>query len=297
MTDDRFASIMQRLEAWADADDNIRAVIVTGSSSRADRSADRFSDRDVELIVRRPDALLDNDEWIHGLAPVMVAQYLDNDDIDHPPTRLVFFEGARKVDFTIADPSRVQEMIETRQLNPLYQRGFRVLVDKDGFAGTLPAPGGSHIVTESPTQESFDAVITEFWFEAAHMPTYLARGDLWVVKFRDQTMKAMLLQMIEWHALATRGTNVDTWYIGTRMQRWADPGAWHDVYSCFGRFDREDSYRAALATMRLFDRLALVVAETFGCAYEDRAERSVLPYVEDMGEHIMKETPDLAGRT
>jgi hypothetical protein len=37
---------------------------------------------------------------------------------------------------------------------------------------------------------------------SAHIPPYLARGELWVVKFRDGTMKRMLLRLVEWDALA-----------------------------------------------------------------------------------------------
>lgn len=35
---------------------------------------------------------------------------------------------------------------------------------------------------------------------------HLLREELWVVKARDWTMKVMLLQMLEWHAVATSAT-------------------------------------------------------------------------------------------
>lgn len=42
-------------------------------------------------------------------------------------------------------------------------------------------------------------------------------GTRSVVKFRDWTMKTDLLKMIEWHARATQGDQLDVWYIGTKM--------------------------------------------------------------------------------
>ena len=226
--EDRHAGIVARVLAWAERDDNIRALILTGSTTRAPGAADRFSDRDIEIIARDPAPLLDDDGWIHAIAPVWVALYLEN-GIDDPDTRLVFFEGGRKVDFCISGPGRLSGMVETGRLDSLYERGYRVLMDKDGLAGHLPAPSGAPPRTNLPTAREFADTVTEFWFEAAHMPGYLTRQDLWVVKFRDWTMKTMLLRMLEWHAVASSGPDTDVWYIGTKMKRWLDDATWTEV--------------------------------------------------------------------
>ena len=58
--------------------------------------------------------------------------------------------------------------------------------------------------------------------EVCPHPPYLARGELWVVKFRDGTMKRMLLRLVEWDALApsvprpTSGTSGPTCETGRR---------------------------------------------------------------------------------
>ena len=44
---DTHADLIERIVAWAETDENLRAVIMTGSSSRADDTTDRFSDRDI----------------------------------------------------------------------------------------------------------------------------------------------------------------------------------------------------------------------------------------------------------
>jgi aminoglycoside 6-adenylyltransferase len=276
-SEDRHAVIMAALLQWAQGDENIRAMVQTGSSSRSPGATDRFSDRDLELICRDPTPLLTDDAWIHAIAPVWVALYLANDPGDFE-TRLVFFEGGRKVDFTIADRSHLAAMIETGCLDPLYERGYRVLLDKDGLTADLPAPSGRAPSLPLPTEAEFAATVTEFWFEAAHMPTYLTRDDLWVVKLRDGTMKAMLLRMLEWHAVFTQGPDTDVWHIGTKMQRWADPETWAELQGIFGRFDAADSVRALKATMRLFTRLTHEVADRARFAVPE-AERHIQAYV------------------
>jgi aminoglycoside 6-adenylyltransferase len=182
---------------WAQRDDNVLALITTGSTARADGRRDEFSDLDVELVTRDPQQLLDDDAWFEAFGEVWVTMRFD--ELDYP-TRLVVYEGGSKVDFTVAGVRRLEEM--TERLDPLYERGYRVLVDKASLAGGLPPASGALRPHATPVQSEFDAVIEEFWFEVTHLPGYLARGELWVVKFRDWTMKEDLLKMLEWHTVA-----------------------------------------------------------------------------------------------
>jgi aminoglycoside 6-adenylyltransferase len=275
---DPHAEIIERLVSWARADTNIRALIQTGSSSQTTGTTDRFSDRDIEIIALDVAPLLTDDAWIHAIGPVWVGLYLENDPGDFE-TRLVFFEGSRKVDFTIADRSRIDKMVASRRLNDLYERGYQLLLDKDDLAAGLPEATGAAPKRSLPTATEFTDTVTEFWFEAAHMPTYLVREDLWVVKFRDWTMKEMLLRMLEWRALATNGPETDTWCIGTRMKQWLDAETWNEVNDVFGRFDRVDAWRGLLASLRLFTRLTRETAELLGFDYPVDAERHITSYI------------------
>jgi aminoglycoside 6-adenylyltransferase len=285
MASDRHKQLIERLLAWANDDENLRAVIVTGSWSRGGGSSDQFSDRDIEIIARDPKPLLDDDSWIHDLAPVWVSLYLTNDD--DPETRLVFFEDALKVDFTISDSQRLHQMVSYGVLNDLYERGYQVLLDKDGIASELPRAIGKHPRLALPTEAEFGAVVSEFWFEAAHMPTYLSRDELWVVKQRDGTMKNMLLRMIEWHALVMQGAEADVWYIGTKMKRWVDPDIWQELDAIYGHFDRQDSFRSIVATMTLFSRLTHEVADPLRLNWPEHSEHHIMEYVLGMGPAIL----------
>lgn len=275
---DRHVEVIARLVAWAERDHNIRALIQTGSSSRPTGSADRFSDRDIEIVARDPAPLLADDAWIHAIAPVWIAQYLENDPGDFE-TRLVFFEGGCKVEFTLADCTRIEAMVETGTLDGLYERGCRVLLDKDGLAGGLPTPSNAPPKHSLPARAEITRTVTEFWFEAAHMPIYLIRDELWVVKFRDWTMKEMLLRMLEWHSIATRGPDTETWSIGTKMKQWLDAETWNEVHDVFSRFDRADAWRGLGAVMALFTRLTRETASLLEIGYPVAAERSVTAYV------------------
>ncbi len=166
-------------------------------------------------------------------------------------------------------------MIDGRKLDPLYERGYRVLLDKSGVTAGLPAASYGFPVAGLPTQEKFSALVEEFWFEAFHVPEYLARGELWLVKQRDWTMKELLLRMIEWHAVARNAGPIDVWHIGTRLHEWTDRETSAELQGVFGRFDATDARRAFEATTRLFGRLSREVAQRADLDYPQRVESQI----------------------
>jgi aminoglycoside 6-adenylyltransferase len=269
------ATLRSSVVAWAHAEENVLALIATGSTSKTDARSDEFSDLDLEVIARDPKRLLDDDSWFARFGEVWVVLRLEQ---QHYPTRLVIYDGGSKVDFTVAGRERIEEMRDG--LDPLYERGYQVLLDKDGTTGDLPRATGAYPVRALPAQTEFDAVVEEFWFEAAHMPRYLARDDLWVVKFRDWTMKTNLLQMLEWQAVARAdGRPLDVWYIGTRMKDWLDADTWQRLHKVFGRFERRDAWRAVLASADLFGPASREVAATVGLSHADLLERRIRSYL------------------
>jgi aminoglycoside 6-adenylyltransferase len=195
------------------------------------------------------------------------------------PTWLVFYEGGNKVDFTLADTKRLSDMIETERLDGLYDRGFRVIVDKQGITKQLPEASGKVSIDSRPTQAEFTAVVEEFWFEGAHIPRYLSRNELWVVKVRDRTMKENLLKMLEWHAIATSDEPLDVWYIGSHMKDWADRDTWEELGKTFAHFDAKDSWRGLIATMNLFRRVARETADRAGLEYPSEVDQGVTKYI------------------
>ncbi|MBS0224387.1 MAG: aminoglycoside 6-adenylyltransferase [Proteobacteria bacterium] len=270
--DDVLASILR----WAGGREDVAAAILTGTLARNDRSADAFSDIDIEIIAHDPRLLAEDDRWLSVFADPVTVLHLEQDD--GWPTRLAIYDDGMdgtKVDFTLAAPRRLQEMISDRRLNALYTRGYRVLLDKDGVTKGLPPPTGDVPRRSLPTKEEFRRRVEEFWFEAFHIPKYLARGELFLVKRRDWTMKELLLEMMEWHALALNPTPVDIWHLGARLRQWTDPGTWRDLHRTFARFDADDARRAFEETTALYGRLAREVARKAGFPYPETVEAKI----------------------
>ncbi|MCC2279931.1 aminoglycoside 6-adenylyltransferase [Streptomyces sp. ET3-23] len=268
-----------RVLDWARTRPDIRAVLRTGSRARRDGTADAVSDHDIELYTTDPEQYADSDAWVGALGPVLVSVGLEG-PWDNP-ARLVFFEDGVKADFQVLPVSRLAEMAAAG-LDEVHVRGYEVLFEHDGAAAALPAAPGGPPAAELPDAREFHELCAEFWFEMAHLPRCLARGELWVAKSRDWTAKELLQTMIEWHALTRHGAEHDVWYGGTRMRRWAAPGVWDRLPETFGGFTAEDILRGARATADLFAELAKEVAGTHGFPYPEKAERAIRPALDEL---------------
>ncbi|MGD9480353.1 aminoglycoside 6-adenylyltransferase [Shinella sp. G-2] len=268
-------AILSAIQAFAERSPLVDALVLTGSLARMDGSADALSDIDVEFVSSDPAALGREDGWLREIGPLVTVLRLEPDGDQDWATRLAIYEDGTKVDFTLAGRERIAAMRRDGELDALYERGYRVLLDKPGLTAGLPAAGGGFPAVELPSAEAYRAAVEEFWFEAVHIPKYLARGELWLVKERDGTMKSLLLAMMEWHAAATAAAPVDTWHIGTRLRQWVDPRTWDDLQETFGRFDRDDTERAFVATTALYGRLARTVAQKLGYTYPADVEKAI----------------------
>ena len=279
-------AILQNIFSWAQANGAIQALVLTGSLARGDGLADPLSDIDIELIADDPNLLMSDSGWVSQIGKLVTVLPLNPSTEQRWATRLAIYSGGTKVDYTLAAPARIREMVRQQKLDPLYERGYRILLDKAALTIELPSPSGRVATVTLPTNEEFRAVVEEFWFEAAHVPKYLVRGELWLVKQRDQTMKALLLQMLEWHAVSLRP--IDVWHIGTRMKEWIDKPTWDELQQAFGRFDAADSIKAFKATVALYSRLAKEVARSGGLEYPASVESGIMSICRPLLERLEK---------
>ena len=159
---------VEAITRWALADDNIRAVVLTGSIARGDQ--DDLSDVDIELYLRDPSDLLNRRDWYNRFGDLLAVEELPNPG--WVPTRLLYFVDG-KIDFAIGDLASFGAST--------YSRPFRVLVDKDRRADAL-AVAQENRECHSPSAEKFAECLN--WFAAAALmqAKLIVRGEPWLAK-------------------------------------------------------------------------------------------------------------------
>ena len=264
--------------AWAAQQPAIRAALVAGSLARSVQPADEWADLDLEIFVGDFQPYFEDTAWLHQFGTLWVCLHVPTGDGD--PQLLTVYDGGHKVDFTFFRVDELARLVDTQTLFDSQQRGYRVLLDKDGLATHLPTPLDDPPLPTPPAEDEFLATVNAFWFGAIYVAKQIRRRNLWVVKYRDWTMKVQLLTMLEWHAQIVH--RHDTWHDGHFMPLWVDEATWTAIQGIFGHLDANDSWRALLATMRLFSTLAQATAQQVDYPYPYDLENNAASYIRQL---------------
>ncbi len=271
-----YQTLTERFVRWADGEGDVRAVVQVGSRARTDRAADEWSDVDLIVAAHAPDQHLAEARFCGQIAPVwlsVLSRTAGND-----PERLVLFEGGYAMDFVFVPAESLRRAADAGIVPDGFQRGCRVLLDKDQIAARLVPDHFDRPTRRSPEPGEYEAACDSFWYIAAYIAKQIRRGDPWLVKVRDTNLKEVLLRMIEWHTLSRDA--VDVWHMGRFMESWADPRVLGDVPATFGHYDLADSSAALLRAAALFEWLARETAERGGFDYRSDRYDAVRAYVE-----------------
>lgn len=277
--------MLNKIINWAQSDDAIRTMLLVGSRARNAERVDAFSDFDLALFVTDPQKYITDDGWMRGIDEVWVyiPEKVCVDGKDYP-TRLVIFKDGLKVDFAFYSIDVIKKLTQQKELPAQYSLGYKILLDKDNLTTGMKAPIFKIPASQKPSQQEFENLVNEFFFETYHVAKHLCRNDLWHAKFRDWTTKELLLRMIEWHEKAMHGWDLDTCQHGKRMQEWAGKETLDALSNCFAHFDAGDSWKALIVTINLFRRLAMDTAEHLGYNYPMGADKNITMFVQKVME-------------
>jgi aminoglycoside 6-adenylyltransferase len=252
-----FPAPVERMIAWAQSEAAIRAMLLVGSRARTtDHPPDEWADHDLTLYATHVPIDPASRQWAEAFGVVWF--YIPTTFEDGTPHPLIVYDGAQKVDVSFEAVGHLAAMIADQRLDDPMQRGYRVLIDKDGLTAKLPPP--TPPVFTPPTEDEYQRVFDGFWFGTLYVALQIRRRNLWVVKFREGTARESLLRMLEWHAEST-------WHDGHYMVDWLDPALYAKVGDLFGGFDAAASWRSLRAMIALFTRAAGDVAERCKFAY------------------------------
>jgi aminoglycoside 6-adenylyltransferase len=139
-----YEQLLDRFVAWAQAQPDIRAIMIIGSRARAERPADEWSDLDLWVVTADPDRLLSQSDWLENVGTAWIS-HREPTATGGMVERRVLFEGGLDVDFVPA-PVALARQIAAEGWPPEFagviRRGARFVLDKDGLAAELNiAPG------------------------------------------------------------------------------------------------------------------------------------------------------------
>jgi aminoglycoside 6-adenylyltransferase len=310
---ERSELILSKLVAWGASRDDLRAIAVVGSRARSDHPADRWSDLDVIVMVRRPKRYLDGSRWFAEIETPWLAvrqpTVVGGQQIFH-----ITFEGGTKVDLVLVSSiafSMAARAMETLRRHPsllallakiarerlatlsdLLNRGFRFALDKDRIGDRLESGGLAVPPRRPPSQEEFLDLVERFLSEQVSFALKMRRGEFFVTKtFGEPRLMELLLQMIEWHTQVTSDRWSPVFEHGRFLEEWAPPFVIERLRGAFPRYDPADIWRARLASLDLFRLLAVETGARLGYAYPTKLEETVMTWVRDQARESEADHP------
>lgn len=280
-TNSAYEQLERNFVAWAQSQPDIRVAIVIGSRARDNHPADEWSDLDLILFTTKPTSYASRQDWLEQIGEVWLAVLNHTGQGD--PEWLVLFADCLKVDVVLAAIPEIysstvtlSQMMKASPYQFVFERGVRVLFDKNTHQNELAVPISKSTPLFQPTPDEFIRIINQALLSMVRVVKFLKRGELWRAKqLCDFELKQRLLTMLEWHARAINGLDHDTWHEGQFLEEWADPRALKALPGTFATYDLEGLQQALFATLALFRRLATETAGRLGYQYPRLADERI----------------------
>jgi aminoglycoside 6-adenylyltransferase len=280
--------VLDRLTAWAAADPNIRALILEGSRANPRSRIDAYSDYDVAIVVADRAPFDESDAWERWLGEPLIHWGDSGDDDGIVRTmRLVIYESGTRIDYCILTPDALARMKALGRLPPIFDTGYRVLLDKDGITAGLPAATHDTHVPRPPDAAEFARWIDDFWIDAAYVAKSLCRGERLPAKHGLSLLVLWhLRRLLEWRAAVDDGWTLPAGRHGRGLQARVSPERWKQLEATFSGADVAADWRALWQALDLHRELAGEVASALGFDYPHQRDAGVTSYLRALSQAV-----------
>lgn len=273
---DRFADIKKKITEYAYQDDDVKAIIAIGSSTREDVKADEYSDLDLIIVTEDPE------KWYSGEYPKMLGEV--NISFIEPTLgggkeRRCIYDADRDVDMIIFTSDQFNEALKKGVASWVMNRGYNVLYDAISIENAIDIYVEKGHSTPNMSAEEFENVVNDFYFHNIWACKKLLRGELWSAKMCvDSYLKNYLLKVIELYCY--EADERDVWHDGRFLDKWAGEHICNELSKCFAHYEKQDVLSALKATHNLFEEITRKIATKNGYGYPDKAEKCARAYLE-----------------
>lgn len=272
---DRFSEIKRRLIECAQKDNDIRAIIAIGSSTRDVARADEYSDLDLFIVTESVD------EWYSGEYPRRLGEVsitFIEPTLGGGRERRCIYDEDKDVDMIVMTPNRFEEALKAGVCSWVMNRGYSILYDVNSYEDEIKKYVNSDISHPEMPEEEFDNIVNDFYFHTIWASKKLKRGELWSAKMCvDAYLKNYLLKMIETYCYEIEGK--DVWHDGRFLDKWAGKSITEELPGCFAHYNAEDIKAALFATCGLFERITREIANKKRYMYPEKAAACARRYM------------------
>ncbi len=250
----------------ANEDDNIRAVLMTGSRANPDCPVDIYQDFDIVYFVKDVAPYWDNDAWIEAKFGKPAFMQKPESMSFIPPDN----NGNYAYLMMCPDGNRIDLQI-TKDVYVDDGEPAILLLDKDG---TFPkiSVAKDYWYIEKPNQKFFADCCNECHWCLNNVAKGIAREELSYAMEQFQNVRDMLMKMLEWYIGVNNNFAVSAGKSGKYFKKFLPEDVYLRFTKTYSDADYEHMWEAAFEMLYLFDDVAKAVAEHMNFFYnEDEA--------------------------
>jgi aminoglycoside 6-adenylyltransferase len=280
--------VIRRLHDWAAGQDDVRAMLLTSTRAVPGAGVDALSDYDITLVVRDVALRATDRGGIDAFDEVLIAYW---DPLKADPEsglitsgKIVQYADGLKIDVILWPVAMMAHLARQPALPAELDAGYRVLLDKDGLATSLPAPTGRGYTPDPPDRETYLRNVNDFFVGVPYVAKCLVRDEILPAKWvLDYDMRFVyLLPMLEWRMECDHDWSVSPGVNGRGLKRRLPPGLWAEFETTFTGAGTEENRDALFRRLAFYRRIAREVAAHLGFRYPDDLDHRVTALAREM---------------
>lgn len=277
---------LEEIIIWAENNPDIHVVLLTSSLVNPYAPIDDLSDLDVELVFENMKEYEADKKWIYlfGEPISMVEENETYFDGKHA-MKMVLYADHVKVDFKLYQRSEFLKEVQKEQLPEDWDVGYKVLVDKDNLTKSLKSPTYQSVMIQKPTEQRFQQLMNDFWWDTTYVAKCLKRGDLFYAKFmsEDVIRTDYLVPLIEWYIASFHDwKNITTNKHGRLFRKYLSAELWTRVEATFSGSNINDNWHALYAAADLVHELGTALAQKLDFEYPQKHEHDIRKYLAEV---------------
>jgi aminoglycoside 6-adenylyltransferase len=260
----------------AQADERIRAVLLSGSRANPVAPKDKYQDYDITYFVTDINPYYNNPQWI--------TTQFGRPLIMQMPETMRFPEGDGKFNYLVifSDGVRLDLSFDFDKYIDNGEPAV-MLLDKDGGNGFLPLLGLPkddlwHI--KPPSEHYFISCCNEFWWCLNNTAKGIARDELpYVMYMLNDVVRPELHNMIDWYIGTVHGFSFSTGKNSKYIKSFLPADLYIQYVKTYSGGNYNDIWESIYTMCGLFRTFALSVAEHFGFCYCQEEEDGMMKYL------------------
>jgi len=268
----------------AQADERIRAVLMSGSRANPAVPKDKYQDYDITYFVEDITSFRNDPAWAEerfGKPLIMqMPEAMRYPEGDGTFAYMMIFPDGVRIDITFDHRKYIDN-----------GEPAVVLLDKDngrGFLPPLPAPSDEHWHIEPPSPLFYYSCCNNFWWCLNNVAKGIARDELpYVMHMLNEVVRHELHDMINYYIGAKRGFSLSTGKSGKYFKKYLPQELYAQYAATYSGSDYADIWAAIDTMCDLFHTLAVEVAAHFGFTYRQEEEDGIREYLRMVREQVL----------